>query len=80
MYIVGSIVSPRGEGSSGSAHMAVRLIALSRVLLAKDVAVLSTVADSHPGTDLLNQLLVITLRLTVVAGVIAGSPGLCGAR
>ena len=56
-----------------SAHMAVRLIALSRVLLAKDVAVLSTVAASHHGTDLLNELLVITLRLAVAAGGEASS-------
>ena len=53
--------------------MAVRLIALSRVLLAKDVAVLSTVAASHHGTDLLNQLRVITLRLAVAAGGEASS-------
>ena len=51
-----------------SAQMAVRLIALSRVLLTKDAAVLSTVAVSVHGTDLLNQLLAATLRLAIAAG------------
>ena len=48
-----------------SAQMAVRLIALSRVLLTKDAAVLSTVAVSVHGADLLNQLLAATLRLAI---------------
>jgi hypothetical protein len=51
-----------------SAQMAVRLIALSRVLLTKDAAVLSTVAVSFHGADLLNQLLAATLRLAIAAG------------
>jgi hypothetical protein len=51
-----------------SAQMAVRLIALSRVLLTKDAAVLSTVAASVHGADLLNQLLSATQRLAIAAG------------
>ena len=56
-----------------SAQTAVRLIALSRVLLTKDAAVLSTVAASAHGADLLNQLLAATLRLAVAAGGEASS-------
>ena len=51
-----------------SAQMAVRLIALSRVLLTKDAAVLSTVAASAHGAALLNQLLAAALRLAIAAG------------
>ena len=56
-----------------SAHMSVSLIALSRVILGKDVAVLSTVAASNHGADLLNQLLASTQRLAVAAGGEASS-------
>jgi hypothetical protein len=50
-----------------SAQLTVRLIAFSRVLLTRDVAVLSTVAASAHGADLLTQVLVATIRLAVVA-------------
>ena len=56
-----------------SAQMAVRLVALSRVLLTKDAAVLATVAASAHGADLLNQLLAATLRLAAAAGGEASS-------
>ena len=48
---------------SDSAQMAVKLIALSRVLLTKDAAVLSTVAASAHGAELLRMLMAATLRL-----------------
>ena len=51
-----------------SAQMAVRLIALSRVLLTKDADVLSTVAASAHGANLLIQLIAATLRLAIAAG------------
>ena len=56
-----------------SAQMAVRHIALSRVLLTKDTAVLSTVAASAHGANLLNQLLAATLRMAIAAGGDASS-------
>ena len=52
---------------SDSAQMAVKLIALSRVLLTKDAAVLSTVAASAHGAELLRMLMAATLRLAVLA-------------
>ena len=58
---------------SDSAQMPVRLIALSRVLLTKDADVLSTVATSAHGAELVRQLMAATLRLTVLAT--AGSDG-----
>ena len=56
-----------------SAQMAVRLIALSRVLLTKDADVLSTVAASAHGANLLIQLLAATLRMAIAAGGEAAS-------
>ena len=46
-----------------SAYTSVRLIALSRVLLTKDTAVLMTVARSAHGAELLRQLETTTFRL-----------------
>ena len=56
-----------------SAQVTARLIALSRVLLTRDTAVLSTVATSAHGADLLTQILAATLRLAVAAGGEAAS-------
>ena len=61
---------------SDSAQMAVKLIALSRVLLSKDAAVLATVAASAHGAELLRMLMAATLRLAVLA---AGGDGDAGA-
>ena len=52
---------------SDSAQMAVRLIALSRVLLTKDADVLATVAASVNGAELMRRLMAATLRLAVLA-------------
>ena len=67
-------LSKRKPSSSGhfgersdSAQLPVRLIALSRVLLTKDADVLSTVATSAHGAELMRQLMAATLRLTVLA-------------
>ena len=69
---------PTSSGHFGqradSAHTSVRLIALSRVLLTKDEAVLSTVAASAHGAELLRQLEATTLRLAVLA--VGGSTAL----
>ena len=58
-----------------SAQMAVRLIALSRVLLTKDAAVLSTVATSLRGSQLLRALMAATLRLAVLVTTKKGGGG-----
>ena len=62
---------PTSSGHFGqradSAHTSVRLIALSRVLLTKDEAVLLTVAASAHGAELLRQLEATTLRLAMLA-------------
>ena len=62
---------PTSSGHFGqradSAHTSVRLIALSRVLLTKDADVLSTVATSAHGAELMRRLMAATLRLAVLA-------------
>ena len=69
---------PTSSGHFGqradSAHTSVRLIALSRVLLTKDEAVLLTVAASANGAELLRQLEATALRLAVLA--VGGSTAL----
>ena len=69
---------PTSSGHFGqradSAHTSVRLIALSRVLLTKDEAVLLTVAASANGAELLRQLEAAALRLAVLA--VGGSTAL----
>jgi hypothetical protein len=58
-----------------SAQMAVRLIILSRVLLTKDASVLAAVLTAVHGAELLNQLLVATLRLATLASRVEEASG-----
>ena len=64
---VGKAKSGHFGERADSAQMAVRLIILSRVLLTKDAGVLAAVLAAVHGAELLNQLLVVTLRLATLA-------------